>query len=107
MRDFVTRIDFNRRRLMFGLVAVCLSGLPLQASTPSAGWSEPVAVRKGRTLCVTYRAMLVDDWLVVRADHEKGWHTYAMDNTQRANEKLNGKPLLGVEEPTAIQLLEG
>ena len=43
-------------------------------------------------------------FLVVRATLEPGWHTFAMDNKQRAAEKLAGKQSLGIDQPTAINL---
>lgn len=55
---------------------------------------------------VTYRARVEGDWLVVEAEHEPGWHTYAMDNVVRAREKT-GKPEPETELPTVITPLEG
>jgi hypothetical protein len=45
--------------------------------------------------------------LVVQAIHEEGWHTYAMDNKRRAQEKLAGRKSLGIDRPTEIGLTDG
>ena len=73
----------------------------------AASWSAPVPVRQGSTDCVSYRAKLSGEWLVVEVTHEPGWHTYAMDNERRAQEKLAGKKSLGLEQPTTIRVLGG
>lgn len=70
-------------------------------------WTEPVDVRHDFKRCVSYRARLAGEFLVVEATHEPGWHTYAMDNKQRAEEKLAGKPALAVDSPTEIKLSQG
>lgn len=67
-------------------------------------WSEPVEVRHDENLCLSYRARLDGGVLVVRAAIEPGWHTFAMDNKQRAEEKLAGKRSLGIDHPTEITL---
>lgn len=79
------------------------SGLLLLASTLIAGdWTSPVEVRHDETLCLSYRARLDGSYLVVEAAIEPGWHTFAMDNKQRAEEKLAGKRSLGMDRPTEI-----
>lgn len=70
-------------------------------------WTEPVEVRMEVELCVSYRAKLDGDLLVVEAAHAGEWHTYAMDNKLRAEEKLAGKPSLGIDAPTEIELNGG
>lgn len=70
-------------------------------------WSETVEVRMEVELCVSYRAKLDGDLLVVEATHAGEWHTYAMDNKLRAEEKLAGKPSLGIDAPTEIELNGG
>jgi hypothetical protein len=45
--------------------------------------------------------------LEVHATIEPGWHTFAMDNKQRAAEKLAGRRSLGVDAPTEITLTQG
>jgi hypothetical protein len=69
-----------------------------------AGWSEPVEVRHQETLALTYRARLDGPYLVIRAAIEPGWHTFAMDNKVRAEEKLAGKKALSVDQPTEFTL---
>jgi hypothetical protein len=70
-------------------------------------WTSPVEVRHDVQKCVSYRAKLNGDFLVIEATHEAGWHTYAMDNKLRAQEKLAGKRSLGIDRPTEIVLGEG
>ena len=72
-----------------------------------ADWSNPVEVRHDVQKCVSYRARLSGDFLVVQATHEPGWHTFAMDNKLRAQEKLAGKRSLGIDSPTEIVFAEG
>ncbi len=69
----------------------------------STDWSAPVLIRDGNQTCVTYRAQIQGDYLVVSVVHRVGWHTYALDNKLRAEEKLAGKPSLGVEAPTSLR----
>lgn len=64
-------------------------------------------VRHDVQKCVSYRARLTGDFLVIQATHEAGWHTYSMDNKLRAQEKLAGKRSLGIDRPTEIVLSEG
>ncbi len=72
-----------------------------------AAAGQSVEVRHDDTLCITYNARLDGSWLVVRAKLEPGWHTFAMDNKQRAEEKLAGKPALSVDRATEITLSGG
>jgi hypothetical protein len=52
--------------------------------------------------CVTYRAKWEGDFLVIEAALKPGWHTFAIDNEQRAAEKRAGKPSLGIDQPTQL-----
>jgi hypothetical protein len=70
-------------------------------------WTSSVEVRHDVQKCVSYRARLTGDFLVIQATHEAGWHTYAMDNKLRAQEKLTGKRSLGIDSPTEIVFAEG
>ena len=79
------------------LVAVILGG----------DWTSPVEVRHDVQKCVSYRARLTGDVLVIQATHEAGWHTFAMDNKLRAQEKLAGKRSLGIDGPTEIVVTQG
>jgi len=73
----------------------------------AGAWTDPVEVRHEETLCLSYRARLDGPFLVVQATLEPGWHTFAMDNKQRAEEKLAGKKSLGIDHPTEIALTGG
>ena len=64
-------------------------------------WSDPVVVRRRAEPVVTYRAMLDGNLLVIEAEHAKGWHTYALDNVERAR-KRSGKEVPETELPTRI-----
>ena len=72
-----------------------------------AAAGQSVEVRHDGTLCISYEARLDGPFLVVRAKLEPGWHTFAMDNKQRAEEKLAGKPALSVDRATEIALTGG
>src|SRR6185436_14970187 len=77
------------------------------SAAQAADWTEPVDIRYDTKKCVSYRARLNGDLLVIQATHEPGWHTVAMDNTRRAAEKLAGKRSLGVDTPTEFKLGKG
>jgi len=83
------------------LVALC------SGAARAAEWTEPVEVRHDLKRCVSYRARLSGEFLVIQAAHEPGWHTYALDNKQRAAGKLAGRQSLGIDGPTEITLSEG
>ena len=72
-------------------------------SCVAADWSEPGEVRHDDKLVLTYRAAWDGEYLVLRAAIEPGWHTFVMDNKQRQQEKLAGKPSLGIEKSTAVK----
>lgn len=77
------------------------------ASAARAGdWTDAVEVRHELKPCVSYRARLAGQFLVVQATLEPGWHTFAMDNKQRAKEKLAGRESLGIDGPTEIKLTQ-
>ncbi len=67
-------------------------------------WSAPVDVLHEMKPCVTYRARMDGDLVVIQAKIQPGWHTFAIDNERRAAEKLAGKASLGIEQPTTITL---
>jgi hypothetical protein len=75
--------------------------------TRAGNWTDVVEVRQELKRCVSYRARLNGAFLVIEATHEEGWHTYAMDNKQRAQEKLAGRRSLGIDRPTEIELSNG
>ena len=77
------------------------------AGAPAADWTGPVDVRHDFKPCVSYRARLDGEILVLQATHEPGWKTYAMDNKRRADEKLTGRQSLGLEAPTEITVTGG
>jgi len=89
-----------------------LAGPPVQdqARIPMDGandeWSAPVEVRRRHLKIASYRARLSGDVLLVEITHEPGWHTYALDNLERAKKKA-GEPPLGIEKSTRIEISGG
>lgn len=77
------------------------------AAARAAGWTDAVEVTHEFKPCVSYRARLSGEFLVIRATLAPGWHTFTMDNKQRAEEKLAGRQSLGVDGPTEITLAQG
>lgn len=73
----------------------------------AADWPPPVEVRHEDNLCVSYQARMDGPYLVVRATVGPGWHTFAMDNQKRAEEKLAGKPALSMDRNTEISPVAG
>ncbi len=72
-------------------------------SAASAGeWSRPAEVTFNQKTCLSYRARLSGPYLAVEATIAPGWHTFAMDNARRAEEKLEGKKALSQDMPTQI-----
>ena len=97
-------INFIGRTALQIMIALGVSG----AEAIRAGdWTMPVEVRHEVARCLSYRARLSGQYLVVQATLEPGWHTFAMDNSQRAKEKLAGKQSLGIERPTEIKVSQG
>ena len=89
--------------VMAAIGAMMLCDRPARAGD----WTPAVVVRHDETLCISYQAKLDGANLLVRATIEPGWHTFAMDNQVRAEEKLAGKPSLGIDRPTKITLTGG
>jgi hypothetical protein len=70
-------------------------------------WSAPVEVRHDGRLALQYKARWTGEYLVVQAAIEPGWHTFAMDNKIRQQEKLAGRQSLGIEMPTQVRIAKG
>ena len=68
----------------------------------AADWSQPAEVRYEDALVISYSARVDGPYLVVRANIGQGWHTFALDNVQRVEEKLAGKPALSMDRSTEI-----
>jgi hypothetical protein len=77
------------------------------AMAQAGDWSPVVEVRHEDELCVTYQARVDGAYLVVRATLGAGWHTFAMDNKVRAEEKLAGKPAISIDRATEIAAGDG
>ena len=88
-------------------VKAMLAAVAGARTTRAGDWTDAVEVTYDFKRCVSYRARLDGAFLVVQATHAAGWHTNAMDNQRRAEEKLAGKPALGVDAPTEIKLTQG
>ena len=89
------------------LMAVIGAATLCDSPARAADWTPVVEVRHDETLSISYQAKLDGPNLLVRATIEPGWHTFAMDNQVRAEEKLAGKPSLGIDRPTKITLTGG
>jgi len=68
----------------------------------AADWSQPAEVRHEDAVVISYTARVDGPYLVVRANLGKGWHTFALDNVQRVEEKLAGKKALSMDRSTEI-----
>ena len=77
-----------------------------QTKPVNDGWSPLVEARRRNLKVASYRAKLAGDTLLVEVTHEPGWHTYALDNLERAKKKA-GEPPLGIEKSTQIELSGG
>jgi len=82
-------------------------GLLWAASLPAADWTAPVEVRHDEKLVMTYRAQWDGEFLLVRGTIQPGWHTFVMDNKERQQERLKGKPSLGIEKSTEVTVVDG
>ena len=94
--------QLNRRT---SVIALILLGLAPAAARED--WTGPAEVRYDDNVCLSYRTRLDGSYLVVRVALEPGWHTFAMDNKLRAEEKLAGKRSISNDQPTAITLTGG
>jgi DsbC/DsbD-like thiol-disulfide interchange protein len=72
-----------------------------------AEWTKPVEVLHDEHKAMSYRARWSAPYLIVEASLEPGWHTFSMDNNRRAAEKLAGRPSLGNDLPTSIEVSGG
>lgn len=86
--------------LRFAIIATVLTAC---ATAWSSEWSEAVEIRQRITPVVSYRAKLLGDVLLVEAKHSPGWHTYSMDNIERARART-GKEKPETELPTVIRV---
>jgi Disulphide bond corrector protein DsbC len=77
-----------------------------QAARQQDAWTPPVAAMRRMLKVASYRARLAGDVLLIEVTHEPGWHTYALDNLERAKKKA-GEPPLGIEESTRIEISGG
>ena len=68
----------------------------------AAEWSQPIEVRYEDAVVISYMARVDGPYLVVRAKLGQGWHTFALDNVQRVQEKLAGKRALSMDRSTEI-----
>ena len=84
-----------------GLALLLLAGVATAAGAQGTAEPPRQEVWLGENLAVSYAARIEGDWLIVDVRHEPGWHTYAMDNVQRARE-VTGKDRPDTELPTVI-----
>ena len=93
----------NRRRAL----QVMALGAVSRAATAAAAWSAPAVVEHDEKVCMSYRARLDGPYLVIRIALQPGWHTFALDNKQRVDEKLAGRKALAQDKPTEIAITGG
>jgi hypothetical protein len=91
----------NRSRASLAIVALFIA-----QSALAGEWVESKPVMYRGEIAMTYRARLAGDWLIVEAKHSPAWHSYAMDNVQRAR-KATGKATPETELPTRIAVSGG
>ncbi len=82
--------------------AACSLGSDVADS--DTGWSLPVAAGDELEPRVSYRARIQGEYLVIEAEHDVGWHSYAIDNEVRAAARLAGAESLGIELPTSFEV---
>jgi hypothetical protein len=82
-------------------------GIALAEAVRADDWTRPVEVTYDLKRCISFRARLSGPFLVVEATPDSGWHTFAMDNTRRAAEKLEGRKPLSLDLPTEISVTRG
>ena len=87
------------------MMTLALLAVMWTANDPT--WSNEVAVLHGHEAVVRYQARMQDGYVFVKATHNKGWHTFAMDNELRALHALQGKPSLGIEQGIEIRVEGG
>lgn len=92
--------------MMLRTLILLLIALGSSLASATDNWTPPVEVKKGKLKVGAYQAQLMGDVLVVRMTHEEGWHTYALDNLERAKKKV-GEPPLGIEKNTKIEVSGG
>lgn len=92
--------------IRFAIVLCICHACPTIGSAQDSGTAlaSKAVVRHGATPVVEYRAFYHEGYLIIESKHSKGWHTYALDNEQRAQKALNGKQSLGIEQGTVIEL---
>lgn len=91
------------RRIIFGALVLSVVAAPVSWTSD---WSESAQLHRRLTTVVSYRAKLEGDVLIVEATHGEGWHTYAMDNIERARKK-SGKETPETELPTRLDVAGG
>ncbi|MEZ6062702.1 MAG: hypothetical protein R3C19_20350 [Planctomycetaceae bacterium] len=89
------------------IAALLLALVQIATTADDPAWSKAVPVRNGRQPVARFQARIDGDYLIVRAIHEEGWHTYAMDNEVRAEKALKGKQSLGIEQGIEIEIESG
>jgi len=94
----------NRRNALASPVCLVIA---LAGALCAENWTRPIEVTYDQKRCISFRAELSGSFLVIEAVPEPGWHTFAMDNTRRATEKLEGRKPLSLDLPTEIGVSHG
>jgi DsbC/DsbD-like thiol-disulfide interchange protein len=105
-------MDKKRERRSLSPLAMTLLFIALfwttapQAAQGQDAWTRTVAATRRTLKVASYRAQLAGDVLLIEVTHEPGWHTYALDNLERAKKRA-GEPPLGIEKSTRIEVSGG
>ncbi len=89
------------------ILAIVLALVLAMPTDDEPAWSKAAVVRQGSQPVVRFQARIEGDYLLVRATHREGWHTYAMDNQARGEQALQGKMSLGIEQGIEIKVNRG
>lgn len=90
----------NIRRILLASMAL---NVLFAGFADASAWTEPAPILRREGVVVSYRATVAGDTLVVEVTHAEGWHTYSMDNIDRAR-KRTGKDKPETELPTRIDV---
>jgi hypothetical protein len=94
------------RPILIAAIVLAMCALDI-APAFTSDWSDPLTVtRRRQGTIVAYRARLDSGYLLIEVKHGEGWHTYAMDNIERARKKT-GKEKPETELPTEINITGG
>jgi hypothetical protein len=89
------------------ILAFALALVQYASTGDESAWSKAAVVLEDSRPVVRFQARIDGDYLLVRARHEEGWHSYAMDNETRGTKALKGRASLGIEQGVEIKVRGG